>query len=73
MGPRRLYEDDDTIVDLHMSAIRYTPNPQHPDINVSGTVLNQCEIVYYTKDGEQTKINLKKVLRSCVRKVQIDN
>ncbi len=72
MGPRRLYEDDDTIVDLHLSSVRYTPNPKHPDLNSSNeTVLNQCDIVYCCKDGEQTKINLKKTLRGCVRKVHI--
>ncbi len=72
MGPRRLYEDDNTIVDLHLSAVRYTPNPKHPDLNCSNeTVLNQCEIVYCCNDGGQTKINLKKTLRGCVRKVHI--
>ncbi len=61
--------DDKTVVDLHLTSVRYTPNPKSVDTNASDSVLSQCEIVWHSTDGQHAKINLKKTLRECIRKV----
>ena len=66
IGTRCIYEDDLGFVTLQMKTVPFgSKNSDH----LVG--MSQCDVTYNGIDGCTFKINLKKVLRSCIRRVNI--